>query len=58
MAEEKSLIERLRNGEMIKCLECNDGYYTTTAKDIKISHEFCCNKCKGVIRITPNIIVE
>ncbi|MCD8026662.1 MAG: hypothetical protein LUF33_06985 [Clostridiales bacterium] len=52
------IIEQLQEGKVIKCLDCKEGHYITTAKDIKLSHEFHCNKCGSVVRVTPNIIVE
>lgn len=58
MEKEINLIERLQNGEKIRCLDCNDGYYITNAKDISLSREFVCAKCNSVIRVTPNIIVK
>ena len=53
-----SLIDRLRMGEIIPCIECKNGYYETSASDISISHEFNCNSCGSVIRVSPNVIVE
>lgn len=56
--DKKTLIDRLRLGEKILCYDCKKGYYNTTANNISISHEFHCEKCGSVVRITPNIIVE
>ncbi len=52
------IIESLRKGEVVTCRECKKGIYKTSAKDISISHEFRCNNCGSVIRVTPNVIVE
>ena len=52
------LIERLRKGEKIKCTDCQKGYYTTNTEDVSTAHEFRCNKCNSVLRISPNITVE
>ena len=53
-----NLIERLRKGEKIKCEGCKKGYYVTNAKSISLSHEFKCNNCSSVLRVSPNITVE
>ena len=54
----ESLIERLQKGEKILCLECKEGYYVTSAKDISLLREFACEKCNSIVRVTPCIIVE
>lgn len=56
--ESEHIIERLRRGEKIKCKSCKKGIYKTSANDISIAHEFNCDKCGSVIRVTPNVIVE
>jgi len=58
MESSSELIERLQNGEEIKCIDCGNGYYTTSADDISISHEFSCNSCNSVIRVSPNITID
>ena len=56
---EQPIIERLRRGEIIICEECKKGIYITNASDISISHEFYCERCGSVIRVTPgDVIVE
>ncbi len=57
-AEKKHIIERLQGGEAIKCKDCHKGHYITNAIDKSISHEFHCDHCGSVLRVTPNIIVE
>lgn len=56
--DEPHLIERLRNGEKIKCVSCKKGIYITNAKDIKTSHGFFCNNCNFVIHVDPPIEIE
>lgn len=58
MEKNENIIERLRQGEKIKCLECQKGIYRTSATDISKSHEFNCDNCGSVIRVTPNAVVE
>ena len=50
--------ERLRKGEKIKRKKKKKGYYVTNAKSISLSHEFKCNNCSSVLRVSPNITVE
>ncbi len=52
------IINRLQKGEKIACMDCEEGYYTTPASDVSLSREFRCNKCKSVVMVSPNIIVE
>lgn len=58
MGNSSEIIARLRKGEIIKCLDCKKGIYTTNAKDISVSHEFKCDNCNSVIRISPNITIN
>ena len=59
MRKERGLIERLQSGEKILCKDCGKGFYITNARNIKTSHDFVCEKCNSVVRVTPNnIIVE
>ncbi len=55
---EKSLIERLRDGEKILCMKCGKDYYRTSAKDISTSHGFSCDACGAMINIDPVIDIE
>lgn len=58
--EEKSehIIDRLRKGEIIECPVCKKGKYITNPQYISIAHEFWCDNCGSIIRVTPNVIVE
>lgn len=56
--ENEHIIDRLRRGEKITCKSCQKGVYKTNANDISIAHEFNCDNCGSVIRVTPNVIVE
>jgi len=54
----KSKIERLRNGEKIKCSKCKDGYYKSASSDVKTSDCFICDKCKSIVQISKNVIID
>lgn len=56
--QDKILIERLQNGELIHCKSCKKGIYIANAKDIKISHSFFCNKCNSMINSDSVIDIE
>lgn len=51
-------IERLRRGESVVCLDCGQGEYKTSAKDISDACDFVCDKCGSVILLGKNITVE
>lgn len=52
------LYEKLQSGEKVKCLQCNNGYYVTDAKDIRKSYYFYCDKCGEFIHFEPGVIIE
>lgn len=54
----KRIIERLREGEKIRCELCKEGYFTTVAKDISKSHGFSCSKCNSMINDDPILGIE
>lgn len=58
--EEKGeqIIDRLRKGKTVKCLECKKGKYITNSQYINIANDFWCDKCGSIIRVSPNVIVE
>ncbi len=59
ISDKDCLIERLRNGETIICLECKKGIYVTTEGYTKTSHGFWCDKCGSMVHCTPgDVIVE
>ena len=59
MAEkDKSLTERLLNGEEVRCTECERGIYKPFTKNIKSCHDFICNNCNNHIHFIPNIIID
>ncbi len=58
MVNQENILERLRKGEKITCIDCKKGIYITSAIKPSQSHEFICSKCGSVIRATPNIFVE
>ena len=62
MEKISDIIEKLRNGEDVTCLECEKGKYTTSLKspeDIKTCNYFRCNNCGSVVHCTPaDVIVE
>lgn len=43
-------IKELREGKEVKCPECKEGIIRTNY-DPKISHYFCCDKCKLELNI-------
>ncbi len=43
-------LEKLRNGEEVKCDLCNKGFWRTPY-DYKISHYFECDYCKAKMNI-------
>lgn len=54
-----NLIERLRKGEKITCLECGKGIYETTKGYTEVSHCFWCNECGSMVHCTPSdVIIE
>lgn len=56
--QEKRIIERLREGERIKCEFCKKGYLVTYVEDISKSHGFCCEECGAMINEDPIINIE
>lgn len=58
MVEEKSIIEKLQNGEQVVCLDCGKSFYVSVSENISESLEFYCPKCNSVFRVTPNVIIE
>lgn len=44
------IIEKLRNGEKVKCTECGKGFYVPFG-DYKTSTRFTCDVCKAKINI-------
>ena len=44
-------IEKMRNGEKIKCPKCKDGYFSAVG-DLKTTNVFRCDSCKVAITLT------
>ena len=54
-----NIVDKLRSGEVVRCLKCNEGKYITNPKYLKTSHCYWCDKCDDTIHITPaDVIVE
>ena len=46
-------IEKMRNGEKIKCPRCKDGYFSAVG-DMKTTKVFRCDSCKtGMVLTIP-----
>lgn len=45
-----NIIERLRNGEKVKCTECGKGFFVPFG-DYKTTPRFTCDVCKAKINI-------
>lgn len=54
----KSLLERLRDNEKIKCESCKKGIYISASSDVKTSDCFVCNVCGSVVQISKNVVIE
>lgn len=44
-------IEKMRNGEKIKCTRCKDGYFSAVG-DPKTTNVFRCDKCQTGMTLT------
>lgn len=52
------LVERLRTGEIIKCMKCGKGHYVTNLEHMSKSHNFWCNECDDTLHVLSGVTVE
>lgn len=51
VADSINRIEKMRNGEKIKCPKCEDGFFSAVG-DPKTTKVFKCDKCKASMVLT------
>lgn len=56
--EAKSLIDKLINGEDVKCLKCSIGLYTPLNPYAETNHYYVCDKCKDTVHFDPVVDIE
>ncbi len=58
MTESEKRIEKMRNGEKIKCPHCKDGFFSAVG-DPKTTKVFRCDNCeKGMVLTVPYINIQ
>ena len=58
MDSSTSLGDRLCNGEKVKCLKCEEGYYEPLNPKVEVNHLFICPICGDTVHIEANVVVE
>ena len=55
---EKSLVERLLEGEEVVCRHCGKGIYRPLHPEAKINHAFVCDYCGSRFHWDPKVEVK
>ena len=55
---EKSLVERLLDGEEVVCRRCGKGIYRPLHPEAKINHAFVCDYCGSRFHWDPKVEVK
>ncbi len=52
------LLERLRNGETIRCEKCGIGHYDVSGNNISKNNSFHCDNCDNYVHVNFPVDIE